>query len=382
SLRLADAFSVDLKEFSAVAHEPGADYLHIQPFAPDVHPGTVTGVAGYPGQRDGTAQGRGKAAAGDDALAVVDHDLLAAAQHCTLLQYQTDLPGQIAGLALALQRPAADEVPRLGFPGDGPGHVGGQGRGLFVDIGAVEIQSGLQSQGIPGAQSAGLAAGALQGVPEGCRLRGRQQDFQTVLAGIAGTGYEPVTLGLPMDGVDPLGQRGLRICHHTGATGPGQRALDRDHRQLPALGPLDLPPGSLAADPFQITLAGTGIDHQPVAVGQAVDDEVVEDTPVRVEHGGIQRPARRLQTTDVVGQQVLQEGGGVSAGDIHHAHVRNVEDPGLAAHLMVLLDLRTVMQWHVPAAEIDHPGTGGQVTVIQGCAQPHGVVPCYLRPSG
>ena len=52
------------------------------------------------------------------------------------------------------------------------------------------------------------------------------------------------------------------------------------------------------------------------------------------------------------------------AADIDHAHVRHIEDAGVAPHRMVLLDLRAVVDGHVPAAEVDHAGALLDVQVI------------------
>jgi hypothetical protein len=45
-----------------------------------------------------------------------------------------------------------------------------------------------------------------------------------------------------------------------------------------------------------------------------------------------------------------------NALQIDHAHMRNVENAGRAAHRVVLADLRAVLHGHVPAAEIDNAG--------------------------
>jgi len=59
-----------------------------------------------------------------------------------------------------------------------------------------------------------------------------------------------------------------------------------------------------------------------------------------------------------------QSAGRRGFGEIHDSHVRYVEQAGGAAHSMVLLDLRTVMQRHVPAAEIHQLRAQGSVAGI------------------
>ena len=58
-----------------------------------------------------------------------------------------------------------------------------------------------------------------------------------------------------------------------------------------------------------------------------------------IEQAGIQRAARRCQLGDVIGQQMAQKARGIRAGDIHGAHVRDIEQAGITAHGMVFFNL-------------------------------------------
>jgi hypothetical protein len=49
-----------------------------------------------------------------------------------------------------------------------------------------------------------------------------------------------------------------------------------------------------------------------------------------------------------------------------------IENPAIAAHLMVFLDLRAVMQRHIPTAKIDHLRAEGEMKVIQRRTLSHG----------
>src|SRR5204862_1860935 len=51
--------------------------------------------------------------------------------------------------------------------------------------------------------------------------------------------------------------------------------------------------------------------------------------------------------------------------------MRDVEHPGIAAHGVVLVDLRAVMNRHVEAAEVDHPGARGTVNGVEGGGLQH-----------
>src|SRR3546814_8310960 len=88
-------------------------------------------------------------------------------------------------------------------------------------------------------------------------------------------------------------------------------------------------------------------------------------TPLLVEHAGVQRLARLLQLVDRVGDQPAQEITHLRPVQVDHGHVRDVEHAGIAAHLVVLLDLRTVVERHVPAAEVDHLRAEGAVGVVE-----------------
>src|SRR5690606_23304214 len=54
-------------------------------------------------------------------------------------------------------------------------------------------------------------------------------------------------------------------------------------------------------------------------------------------------------------------------------HVRDVEHAGVAAHLVVLLHLRAVVQRHVPAAEVHHPGAERAVGIVEDGLAGHGM---------
>ena len=51
--------------------------------------------------------------------------------------------------------------------------------------------------------------------------------------------------------------------------------------------------------------------------------------------------------------------------NVEGEHVRNVEHACVAARPVVFLDLGAVVQRHLPAAEVDHPGTESAV----GCGE-------------
>ena len=102
-----------------------------------------------------------------------------------------------------------------------------------------------------------------------------------------------------------------------------------------------------------------------VAVGDEIDDEVIDHPAGLVEHRAVKCLAGFLELVDVVGQQAQEKVFGLRSGDIDGAHVRDVEHAAVAAHGVVFFELRTVVQRHVPAAEVDHFGAEAAMRVVE-----------------
>jgi hypothetical protein len=101
------------------------------------------------------------------------------------------------------------------------------------------------------------------------------------------------------------------------------------------------------------------------------DDQVVDDAALGIQHARVEGFARQAQLGDVVGDQLAQPGLGVAALHVDRPHVRDIEHTGIAADDVMLLQLRTVVDGHVPAGEIDHLGAGGDVGIIKRCSFSH-----------
>jgi hypothetical protein len=107
---------------------------------------------------------------------------------------------------------------------------------------------------------------------------------------------------------------------------------------------------------------------------EEVDNQIIDHAAFRIQHAGIQGLAGRLQLVDVIRQQAAQEGADVLAMQVDHAHVGDVEHAGVGTDGVVLLDLGTVVDGHVPAAKVDHLGAGSAVYGIErGRFERHGV---------
>jgi len=148
--------------------------------------------------------------------------------------------------------------------------------------------------------------------------------------------------------------------------------LHRDHREIEARLDGYAVATRVGAQPLEVLVARAGVDDHPVPlVVHVVDDQVVDHAAVLAQHARVERLPALRELRHVVREQPAQVVAYARAAKVHHAHVRDVEHAGVAAHRMVLLDLRAVIDRHVPAAEVDHAGAGGDVDVIERCTQSH-----------
>ncbi len=301
------------------------------------------------------------------------------AQHALVVHHQADHLARRAGDLLRFQHAAADEVAAF-VQRHRPGQRGLERRHRIVHVLAVEVHAGLQAQRVARTQAGRLDAGFQQRVPERHRISFRQHDLVAVLAGVTGTRHEQrhARRRLRMHGGETaeLARRRLVVGgqqrDHLLA---GGRALHRDHREVRSLLDAHVEGGGLLTDPRQILFAGGGVDHEAEEVfGLVVDDQVVDHPALRIQHAGVQRLARHLELVDRVGQQVAQEVAHARAVQVDHGHVADVEHAGVAAHQVVFVQLRAVMDGHVPAPEVHHLGAQGAVAGVEdGLLQAHGV---------
>ena len=301
---------------------------------------------------------------------VGDHPL-AVAQHALVIHHHADQLARHAGGLLLFQRGAADEIAPV-IQRHGPRKAGFPRRDVLVHVLAVQVHAGFQAQRVTRAKPGRMHARGHQRIPQGLGVLFWQDDFETILAGVTRARHEQrhaartVRLGRggkPRQLFHPLAVGGVQQREHLAAR---FGALHRNHRKLRALADLDLEPGRLLDQPRQILVVGRGVHHHPeIVFGQEVGDQIVNHAAARVQHARIDRLARLLQLVDVVGQQVAQEFAAARAVQVHHGHVRHVEHAGGTAHGVVLLDLRTVVERHVPTAEIHHLRARGAMGGIE-----------------
>ncbi len=138
----------------------------------------------------------------------------------------------------------------------------------------------------------------------------------------------------------------------------------------------------LLADPGDVLLAGAGVDDdEVVVVGELVEDDVVDEGAVGVEHGGVVGLAD-LQFAAVVHEQALEGGEGAGAAELDVAHVGDVEEADGGADGHVLGDEAGVLDGHVPAAEVDHFGFVAAVGGVEGGFAEGGGEVGHADPSG
>ena len=114
------------------------------------------------------------------------------AQHALVFQQQPDQLAADAVGTLLFDHGAADKVAVCRLPGNGPAQRRLQRAGGLVHVRAIQVHAGLEAQGIARAKPGRLDPGSQQLLPERGRFTRRQHDLKAVLAGIAGTGNEPV----------------------------------------------------------------------------------------------------------------------------------------------------------------------------------------------
>ena len=275
------------------------------------------------------------------------------AQHAALFENEADeLIG--GGTAQVFQRLAPDEIAVAGFEGHRPRESRLQRMMMLVHVVAVEIHAGFQPQRVSRTQPRGLNSLGTQRIPCLCGFIGRQHHLETILAGVAGPRDEPRIEGCGAEwrqfaGADALWGRQQRQSLLTGI-----RALNGDHGQILVQSDGYGEICRMPANPRQILVARAGVhDHSKPGVRDEIDDQIVDHAAAGQQHAGIQSLARDRQPADIVGEHAPQKIAHPVSREVDDAHMRYVEHARIAAHGVMFFDLRTIVQRHFPAAEID-----------------------------
>src|SRR2546422_3710913 len=175
----------------AVANEWRLDDTRIELFVAHVDRNGFAGrdADGDAGERDRLRERRRESAAGDLAAAFGGENFLVAAQHAALaLKDQADL---LLLYRRGGERRLADEIARA-FEIDRPGEPALERSVGFGHVLTVEIHAGFQPQRIARTESTRSDARCCERIPQPGCPHGRQRDFESILAGIAGPGDETI----------------------------------------------------------------------------------------------------------------------------------------------------------------------------------------------
>src|SRR6185312_5324370 len=99
--------------------------------------------------------------------------------------------------------------------------------------------------------------------------------------------------------------------------------------------------------------------------GQKINDEIVYYAPPGVKHATVKGLTGLRQLVYVISEYPPQKKTCSFALDIHRQHMRHIEHARVTPHLLMLVELRTIMQGHLPPAEIDHLGLHVVVSLIK-----------------
>ena len=196
-------------------------------------------------------------------------------------------------------------------------------------------------------------------IPQLAGVLGHGHQLAALLAGVAGAVDHALdTVDLPF-GKGELGRRRQAQALDC------PRALHGQQRIL--VGDVaDVGAWNLAfPQPSKICLAIGRIDDEEIAeVVEPIDDQVVDDPAAVVRQERVLR-LPGLQLDEVVRQRRLQQLGRARPLDLELAHVRDVEDPGVTAHGLVLPDHPCVLNRHLPARKRNEPSAERDVAIVK-----------------
>ncbi len=272
--------------------------------------------------------------------------------------------------ALGLERTASPEV--LLLPADHPVEPGLQRGDARSELVPVEREPGLEPQRVPCAESGRFDPSVHERPPEGgCDLV-RDRALDSVFARVARSGGDACR-SLPGEGRDPEPPDGGRLGNHRRKTGPGLRALHREHTTRRG--------GVPTADRLTDAAGVRGVGHDVEGLLlEPPDDQVVEDRPVAVveEVGVLGTP--RLDLAEVVGECFLEQPERPRALDAHGSEVADVEDHRVLAAATVLGEGAVgVRERHLPASELDELRAELAVRLDEGSVTGCSVLRCFGR---
>ncbi len=224
----------------------------------------------------------------------------------------------------ALQRLAADERPFVEL--DDPA------KACFVRVYrlrnfvAIERELGLEAQAIARAEADRLEAVVVplfkQAIPYGCGVLVRKEELEAILARIAGTRDDRRDVPQERARRDAMeGDRRDVDVDDPRENCLGAWPLQREHCRLVG-DVLDLHHEVVRVlpHPGEVLVGIGGVDDHEVAVGQVVDEDVVDDPDVRVAHQGVVGQTL-FDGRNILGGYRLKKGQGIRATDVDLAHM-------------------------------------------------------------
>ena len=129
-------------------------------------------------------------------------------------------------------------------------------------------------------------------------------------------------------------------------------------------------------NPCEVFFRRAGIHHEAIRIGaKEIDDQVIDNAALGIEHAAVQGFAGDLEFGDVVRQQEAQKIAAAGTLQVDYQHVGNIKHARCPADGVMLLDLRAVMQRHIPSAKIDNARAGLDVFCVLRCLEPHSKIP-------
>ena len=244
---------------------------------------------------------------------------------------------------------------------------------FFAQFVSVQWHPSFQAKRVTGPQSSRFCMRCIDGgLPEERRVRGADDQFAAVFAGVTGPAHNGFTISHSFHAAAVVSQR-RQIHRATWRKSLNDiRSLHRDHRcLLGAIFPAHVffgmlvipqPPG----DFFAIArIDNHDMKRRIVAVPQMIHEDVVQDATVVATNQTVADLAR-LEIDNTPCDHAIEEPTGIRPEEVKPPHVRHVKDASRSPCGVVLTDNRPVLNRHGPTREIHEPGSQALVQIMEG----------------
>src|SRR5438128_2588622 len=302
---------------------------------------------------------------GADPLAVVD-DRIAMTGNTAVQHFETHKDPAEPALAGLQDGVAPDEVL---VEAERPIQARLERIGAGIDVVAMKAHACFQPQGVTGAEARRPDPVRLtfleQRPPELYGIAVATKQLEAVFAGVAGPRDHACDVGdLTLDEGVVLHAAKLRWCESLHQA-DGSGTLHADQRPIAP----DIKNGvrtlrRVRCDPVEVAVLVARIDHHQVAaLGNRVDQDIIDDATRLVTEHGVLDPAGP-EPSEVARDHLL---GQALVFDTQLAHVREVEQPDRLTHRAMFLADAAVLERHDPATEVGHLGAEVDVFLVERC---------------